>query len=77
MKEFRLPTPNEADVQAFKELYKRRWSIVLSDEEAYRVAKQVIGIVYVQRQFPIEPSQINDIEPIRKQGHVDGIARKG
>lgn len=44
-----LPVPNAAEVEAFKALYKAKFSLELSNEEAHEVARKVIGIVYVQR----------------------------
>jgi len=50
-----LPTPNAEDVQAFQALYKARFSLELSSEQAYEVARKVIGIVYVQQRHPVLP----------------------
>lgn len=50
-----LPMPKPDDVEAFKALYKRRFSLELSSEEAYEIARKVIGIVYAQRQHPVLP----------------------
>lgn len=44
-----LPQPSESDCQAFKDLYKAKFGLELSSEEAQEVARKVIGIVYVQR----------------------------
>ena len=44
-----LPAPNAQEVEAFKTLYKAKFGLELSNEEAQEVARKVIGIVYVQR----------------------------
>lgn len=41
--------PNAQEVEAFKTLYKAKFGLELSNEEAQEVARKVIGIVYVQR----------------------------
>jgi len=48
-------TPNAEDVEAFKVLYKTKFSLELSSEQAYEVARKVIGIVYVQQRHPVLP----------------------
>lgn len=50
-----LPLPNGEDVKAFQDLYKAKFSLELSSEEAYEVTRKVIGIVYAQRRYPVLP----------------------
>lgn len=50
-----MPLPNDKDVKAFQRLYKTKFSLELSSEQAYEVARKVIGIVYVQRKYPVLP----------------------
>lgn len=77
-----IPRPNEVDVKAFQELYLRKFGMNLSEDEAWKVARQVIGIVYVQKHYPTPPDEdpdeepyIDSIEPPKKTGKVDSLSR--
>lgn len=50
-----FPVPNQKEVDAFRDLYKRRFGVELNPEEGFELARKVVGLVYIQRHtlFPV------------------------